>query len=66
MSGEEQVRKPGQCVKRGCQKPGKRRYSMDIYAGCWCDEHWQQTSYIKADKEAFDPDYAGERYEPEE
>jgi hypothetical protein len=41
----------------------EERYSMGIYAGRMCDLAWANSGFIDAGPEAFDPDYAGERYD---
>ena len=36
---------------------------MGIYATRKCDPHWEASGYNKGGREAFDPSYAGERYD---
>ena len=38
------------------------RYSLGIYAGKYCDRHWETSGYRKDGPEGFDPAYAGESY----
>lgn len=47
------------------QGPGwaEERTSMGIYAGRMCDHAWARSGYRDVGPEAFDPDYAGERYD---
>jgi len=39
------------------------RYSLGIYAGKWCEPHWDTSGYRKEGREGFDPADAGESYE---
>lgn len=49
-----------------CQQYGETRYSLGIYAGFLCDEHWKASGYRDEPASAFDPDYAGERYDEDD
>ena len=49
------------CCK--CKEEGFDRFSMGLPAGRYCDPHWESSGYIKEGAEAFDPSYAGERYD---
>jgi hypothetical protein len=57
------------CHCQGCEAHPRgplladERYSLGIYAGKMCDAAWKQSGYTDAGPEAFDPDYAGERYD---
>jgi hypothetical protein len=51
------------CTEPGCKEIGYDRYSMGIYATRKCDPHWEASGYNKGGREAFDPSYAGERYD---
>jgi hypothetical protein len=42
------------------------RYSLGIYAGTWCDKHWESSGYRDEPASAFDPMDAGERYESDD
>ena len=52
-----------ECTDPDCKKDGFVRYSLGIYAGRYCDEHWASSGYRKEGREGFDPSYAGERYD---
>lgn len=54
------------CAKNGCDKEGYVRYSLGIYAGRYCDEHWAESGYRKERREGFSEQDAGERYEEDE
>lgn len=54
------------CTKPECGAIGFPRYSLGIYAGRYCDPHWEETSYRKEGREGFDPAYAGETYGDED
>lgn len=49
---------------------GQDRYSFGVFAGYFCDDHWRKSGYKgstpETEDEEFDPDYAGERMEPDE
>lgn len=30
---------PRKCAQQDCEKQGYERYSYQVYAGYWCDEH---------------------------
>ena len=53
----------GHCSLQDCDNEAEPRYSLGIYAGRWCDEHWATAGYRKEGPEGFDPSYAGEHYE---
>jgi hypothetical protein len=46
---------------------GSPRYSFGVYAGRYCDKHWQESGYRDVDDPdaVFDPADAGERLEPD-
>ena len=48
-----------------CKGDAEERYSLGIYAGIWCDEHWDCSGYRKEGRSGFDPADAGESYEPD-
>lgn len=52
------------CCK--CTEEGVNRYSLGIYAGCYCDYHWEASGYRKEGKEGFSEADAGESYEEED
>lgn len=51
------------CCKYDCEKEGIGRYSLDIYAGNYCDKHWEETGYRKEGREGYDYLDAGEYYD---
>ena len=51
------------CCKPDCKEEGFDQYSMGLPAGRWCEPHWEKSGYNKGGREAFDPSYAGERYD---
>ena len=56
----------GHCAERGCDSlEAEPRYSLGIYAGRWCDEHWATSGYRKEGSAGFHPEDAGESYEEE-
>ena len=56
----------GHCSNQECNEEAKLRYSLGIYAGRWCDEHWKTAGYRKEGPEGFNPLDAGESYDEEE
>jgi hypothetical protein len=42
-----------------------QRFSLGLYAGKWCDDHWVTSGYRKEGPEGFDPLDAGESYDEE-
>ena len=55
-----------ECSRDGCGKDGEERYSLGIYAGRYCDEHWKTSGYRKEGRSGFDQADAGEQYEADE
>jgi hypothetical protein len=55
----------GLCNHPDCKEFGRERFSLGIYAGFMCDEHWESSGYRKEGPEGFDPLDAGESYEEE-
>lgn len=49
-----------------CKGEVCERFSMALPAGWWCNGHWETSGYNKGGREAFDPSYAGETYEPDD
>jgi len=49
-----------------CSGDAYAQYSLGIYAGSWCDGHWETSGYRKEGRSGFSPDDAGETYEPDE
>lgn len=52
------------CCK--CDRFGEVRYSLGIYAGRYCNEHWKTSGYRDEPASAFDPMDAGETYDEED
>ena len=46
-----------------CKGDVMRRQSLGIYAGRYCDGHWETSGYRKEGRSGFDPADAGERYD---
>lgn len=49
-----------------CKGDVDTRYSLGIYAGKYCDGHWETSGYRKEGREGFDPMDAGECYEEDD
>jgi len=49
-----------------CSGETYARYSLGIYAGRWCEKHWEASGYRKEGQEGFDAADAGESYEPDD
>jgi len=61
------VREPRtDCSNVYCTKDGQSRYSLGIFAGRYCDEHWKTSCYRDEPASAFDPADAGETYGDED
>lgn len=49
-----------------CKGEAYEQYSLGIYAGRWCDKHWETSGYRKEGASGFDPADCGETYEPDD
>ena len=49
-----------------CSGTDEIRYSLGLYAGRWCDSHWETSGYRKEGKSYFKPSDAGESYDDED
>jgi hypothetical protein len=59
--------RPIQCANHECKSEDVyERYSLGIYAGRYCDPHWDASGYRKEGREGFDPADAGECYEADD
>ena len=54
------------CCADDCNEPGEVRTSLGIYAGRYCDAHWETSGYRKEGREGYDYLDAGEYYDPED
>lgn len=52
------------CASEGRAQSGHERYSMGVYAGTYCDGHWEKDG--RNHNRRFDPMDAGETLEPED